>query len=133
MLAIVAWLAAIEVLGLAALPLAAVLLPRTRDRGAATSRLLGLLIVGWVVWIGASLRFWEARASTAVVVTGIVAIVAWTIADWRGRAGRPIVLPIATLGQAGRAVWLAGFLGFVLLARALSRFLANMVRRRKAV
>lgn len=113
--AIVAWLAAVELIGLAALPVAAVLLPRTRDRGAAASRLIGVLIVGWLVWIGASLGFWEARASTVVVMTGLLAIAAWGFVDWRARRGRPIALPNPAAWMAWAAVWLAGFGGFLVL------------------
>ncbi|RIK35224.1 MAG: hypothetical protein DCC58_20730, partial [Chloroflexi bacterium] len=114
-LAIVLWLVAVEAIGLAALPLAAVLLPRTPDRGAASARLLGLLIVGWTVWIGASLRFWEARATTVVIATGLLAFVCWAVADSRSRSGRPLRLPTWKTWLNWSAIWLGGFATFLLL------------------
>src|SRR5512146_97435 len=47
---LVLWWLAAELVGLAALPLAAVLFANLPDRGWALSKPLGLLVVGWLLW-----------------------------------------------------------------------------------
>ena len=62
----------IEVLGLAATPLAAVVFARLPGRGVAFAKPLGLLLATWLVWVGGSLRLvpqglatWIARRGRA--------------------------------------------------------------------
>ncbi|HHX63495.1 MAG TPA: hypothetical protein GX702_01245, partial [Chloroflexi bacterium] len=54
--AIVLWWLILWIIGLMAWPLVARLMPRFRDGGYALSRGIGLLLVGYTAWIGASLR-----------------------------------------------------------------------------
>ncbi len=68
LLDIVLWLFVVEALGMAALPLAALLLRGVPDRGAASARLLGLLLVGWLNWLAGSLGWWRVGASSFWVI-----------------------------------------------------------------
>lgn len=72
-----AWILAIELIGITALPLTARIFSNSADRGALNSRLLGLLVVGWVVWIGASLDFWPARTWTVVLAVAALGSLTW--------------------------------------------------------
>ena len=58
------WLAAAELIGLAAWPLAYYLLPQLGDRGYSVCKPLGLLIVGFVSWLLSSLHVVPAVAPT---------------------------------------------------------------------
>ena len=63
------WLIAVEIIFLAALPLAARLMRRLPDMGVALAKPLGLLIVAWLVWLGASAGVWTfSRGSVALSV-----------------------------------------------------------------
>ena len=63
------WLIAIEIVFLAALPLAARLMRWLPDRGVVLARPLGLLLVSWLVWMGASLGVWTfSRTSVALSI-----------------------------------------------------------------
>ncbi len=118
LVAVALWLLAIEILGLAVLPLAAVALPRTPDRGSFSARLLGLLAAGWLVWIGASLGLWPARALVAGIVVVALAATSWGWYALRRRSRNPIELPPGRLWFGGLAIWGATF-GFFLLLRAI--------------
>jgi YYY domain-containing protein len=66
------FLALAELIGLAAMPLAAAVLGRLPGAGLGLAKPLGLLLVTWLVWIGASLDIvpfttWSAIAAIAVV------------------------------------------------------------------
>ncbi len=63
------WLIAIEIIFLAALPLSARLMRRLPDRGVVLAKPLGLLIVAWLAWMGASTGLWTfSRGSVALSV-----------------------------------------------------------------
>jgi YYY domain-containing protein len=74
-LAAALWWLTLTVVGLAAWPLASHLLPHFRDGGYGLSRGIGLLLVGYFVWMGASLRVvaftalaaWGAMLALAVI------------------------------------------------------------------
>ena len=78
----------IEVLGLAATPLAAVVFARLPGRGVAFAKPLGLLLATWLVWVGGSLRLVPQG-----LVTWILAVVALAAAGgfvwWRWRPEVP--------------------------------------------
>ena len=99
----------IEVLGLAATPLAAVVFARLPGRGVAFAKPLGLLLATWLVWMAASsglvaqgLALWIA----AVVLLAVAGGLAWW--KWRPRVPRR-----ALLWSEGLA--LAAFAGMALL------------------
>src|SRR5213595_1241635 len=56
MLAALALLALVEVIGLLAAPLTALLLGRLPGAGLGFSKIVGLLLATWLVWMAASLR-----------------------------------------------------------------------------
>jgi hypothetical protein len=51
---IVAWLIALEALSWLGFPVAHLLMGRLADRGWAVARILALLLLAWVTWIGGS-------------------------------------------------------------------------------
>src|SRR3954451_25082321 len=72
----------IEVLGLAATPLAAVALARLAGRGLAFAKPLGLLLVTWVVWVLGSIGVAQSTVMWIVVVAllaGAGALVLWRL------------------------------------------------------
>ncbi|CAN5577501.1 hypothetical protein BH23CHL2_BH23CHL2_18290 [soil metagenome] len=118
LLAILFWLAALEVFGLAVLPWSAVLFSQSPDRGALAARLLGILAVGWIVWFGASVGFWTASALTVAVVLVVFALACWSWYRWKERGGVQPELPSLRAYSATFGLMLAVFLPF-LLFRAL--------------
>jgi len=80
MLAVASWWLVVEVLGWLALPLAWRLLQRLPDRGYAVAKPLGLLVAGYLFWIGGSLGL-LANTRTAILfcmlVLGLASLQAW--------------------------------------------------------
>lgn len=70
--ALVAWLVALYGLALLGLPLAALIFGDWRDGGIVWARLIGLLVLGYVVWLPASLEIWQ--YSVWSVIGGIVLV-----------------------------------------------------------
>lgn len=118
LVAILFWLIALEIFGLAVLPLSAVLFSQSPDRGALTTRLLGILAVGWIVWFGASVGFWPASAQTVAVVLAVLALACWSWYRWTERSGAEPELPSMRAYGSAFGLMLAVFLPF-LLFRAL--------------
>ena len=68
-LPILAWLLVVEGLSLAALPVCWWLFPHLPDRGLAASKVVGLLIVSYLAWLGASLHLVPfGRGSSAIAL-----------------------------------------------------------------
>ena len=67
------WLIAVEIIGLAALPLVYMLLPRLSDRGYGFSKAFGLLLVGYAAWILSALHL---VPSIRITLVGLVALMA---------------------------------------------------------
>ncbi|MEI2688996.1 MAG: DUF2298 domain-containing protein [Anaerolineae bacterium] len=112
-LAVLVWWLAISLVGLAAWPITFSLFSGLRDRGYLLSRSLGWLLVGWLVWIGASLRIVQFRTPVILAALGLVALVSLIL--WRRqraemaqfwRQHRRLVL-------GGEALFAAAFLLFV--------------------
>jgi YYY domain-containing protein len=86
MLTVIIWWLWIQIIGLAALPLAFCFLRRLPDRGYAFARPLGLLLSSYVLWIGSSLGF--LRNSVGGAILSILALAALSLAVyWRSRKG----------------------------------------------
>jgi YYY domain-containing protein len=80
---ILRWWLAVEVVGLAVLPLAARLFPSWPDRGHGTARLLGLVLVGYTAWLSGMLGWTRFTGPTIVVLSLILGAAVWARADWR--------------------------------------------------
>src|SRR4051794_15536164 len=77
--AIVWWLT-IEILGLVALPVAAVLLRPLPDRGYAVSKVLGILLTGWLAYTLAMMKLLQfGRLSLALCVLVLAAFSGWLL------------------------------------------------------
>ncbi len=79
-LAVLAWWLAISLVGLAAWPITFALFAHLRDRGYLFSRSVGWLLVGYLVWITASLGIGRNALPfivAAVVLVGLASLLAW--------------------------------------------------------
>jgi len=79
--------ALIELIGLGAAPLAGVLLARLPGAGLGLGKVLGLLLVTWLVWIGGTATVVPYRTWSAAMWIGLVCalgLFAW-VRVWRGR------------------------------------------------
>ena len=83
MLAVISWWLVIQLFALAALPLAWRLFARLPGRGYPFAKALGLLLVSYVLWLGATLHLLPNAVGGAVVALLVVAGVSW----WLGRDG----------------------------------------------
>ena len=81
-LAALAWYLAATLLGWLAFPLLFLALPRLADRGYGLARALGLLLVGYLTWLAASLRWLPHSRSTLALVVVLLAV-AGGVAVWR--------------------------------------------------
>ncbi len=83
---VVWWYAVLALVGLAAFPLVATVLPNLADRGWAVARTAGVLTTSWLAWLAASLGWadhtpalvWAAAAALGLVSAGLA---------WRDRSG----------------------------------------------
>jgi YYY domain-containing protein len=121
------WLLVVELLGLIAFPLAFSAFPGLRERGWGLSKLLGLLIVAYAVWLPSSLRLLPFDAWAVALVFLLLAVVSGVVA-WRRRAAL-----IAFLRERWRLIaicevgFLAAFLFFTWI-RALDPDLWHIYR-----
>ncbi len=76
-LAVACWWLALLLVGLAAWPLTARLFPGQPARGYPLAKGLGLLVVGYLLWLGASLRLWRNDLAAVLSALGLVALAAW--------------------------------------------------------
>ena len=113
---VLSWWALVTLAGLAALPLAVRLLGALPDRGYTLARGVGLLLVGFVFWLLASLGLLPNSGGSVLLAWLIVLAAALAVYfrggapfDWRGwwRANRPAVI-------AGEAIFAALLLGWAL-------------------
>ena len=86
MLYVLIWWFVLQLIGLAALPLAFRLFRRLPDRGYAFARPLGLLLVSYLFWLGASLGLLRNRWGGILFVLAAVAGLSWlAYRRWPGR------------------------------------------------
>lgn len=112
---VLAWLLAIELIYLLALPLAFFIFRALPDRGLLLARPLGLLLVGYLVWLAVSLG-WLPFSRTAIVL-GLAAVAALSglalAARWREMGD--FLRRRWRLLLTGEMLFLVAFLAFVLL------------------
>ena len=95
--AIAAWVALLVILQVAGWPLASMAFARFADGGWGLSRLLTLVITGFVVWLGASVELFAFRAAWSWLAVVAVAALGWGVRLrwrggrdlWRSQPGRP--------------------------------------------
>ena len=113
MLATLSWWFILQLFSLAALPLAWRLLARLPGRGYPLAKALGLLLVAYVLWLGATLHLLPNSLGGAVVALVVVAGASW----WLGRDGwrrdADGVRPLAVWLKANRWLVLATELLFL--------------------
>ena len=78
------WYIAIQIIALATLPIGLVLFSRLPDRGYLLTKVLGLLLVGYLAWLLASLRILDFSAGGLWLMIIVVALVSGLVV-WRGR------------------------------------------------
>ena len=111
------WLLAVEVIFLVSLPLSVRLMRWLPDRGVVLARPLGLLIVSWLVWMGASIGLWTFSRGTVVLAVLIVAAVSGVLLcrnRWLIAAAKQHWRYLASVEM----LFIAGYLSFVLIRAA---------------
>ncbi|MDE3229728.1 MAG: hypothetical protein KGO05_07585, partial [Chloroflexota bacterium] len=121
------WLLIVELLGLVAFPLTWLIFPGLRDRGWGFSKLVGLLLIAWLVWFPSSLRLlpfdrWAVALAFAVVALASAAV-GWR---WRTRL-RLFVATRWRLLALSEGLFIAAFLAFAWI-RALDPDLWHIYR-----
>ena len=112
------WLLAIELIFVVTLPLAARVLRWLPDRGVVLARPLGLLLVAWIVWMGASTGVWGFSRGSVFLAIALLAAVSGVLA-YRNRGAL-----LALLRHHGRyllsveLLFLAAYFTFVLVRAA---------------
>lgn len=121
------WLLIVELLGLVSFPLAFVVFPGLRDRGWGFSKLLGLLVMAWLVWFPSSLRLLPFDRWAVALVFGVVTLASLLVA-WRRREHLArFVRARWRLLAINEALFVAAFLVFVWI-RALDPDLWHIYR-----
>ena len=77
------WLVVIEVLGLVSFPLAYFAFPGLRDRGWGLSKLVGLLVLAYALWLPSSLRVLPFDRWAVIAGFALLAVVGMALAWWR--------------------------------------------------
>ena len=80
------WLLAVQAAGLAVLPLAGRVFQRLPDRGYGLARVLGLLLVTYVIWFSALLGYLDYRRTTVLAALVLLALISWRA--WGAECGR---------------------------------------------
>lgn len=114
-MALFVWWLVLLLIGLLALPLTTWVFGCLPHAGLAWSKALGLLIVGWVAWMGAMLNLAPFGRPAAVVGCLILATASWYVSTRR---------PRAAVGQTIRVQWRAWLLYEVLFGAMLGAGLA---------
>lgn len=83
MIEAIAWWLAVELIGLAAFPLAFVFFHFLPDRGYSFSKVFGLLLLSYLVWIGASAHVIPNHRWSIALVLILVAAISWVVARHR--------------------------------------------------
>ena len=115
---VLAWLLLIEIISLATLPLAMFLFRPLPDRGVILARILGLLLVGYVTWMLVSSGLVDFSANAFLLGILIVACLSFLVVALRGPEIRKFLSTHWRLLVKGEVVFLAAFLGFVVVRMA---------------
>ena len=110
---VLAWLLLVEVIYLAALPLAMFLFRPLPDRGIILAKLLGILGVSYVAWLLASLGWLGFSRTSVLVGILVVAALSGLVLAARWRELRDFVVRNWRLIAIGEVLFLVAFLAFV--------------------
>ncbi|MBN1485949.1 MAG: glycosyltransferase family 39 protein [Chloroflexia bacterium] len=114
-LSVLVWLLLAELLGLAAFPLANLLLGRLADGGYLAAKALGMLLLGYGAWLLAATKLLPYSRGTIALVLGLLVLLGG-LAAWRRRDElKTLVQSRYRLLLLGEAVFLAGFVLFLLI------------------
>ncbi|HZB96308.1 MAG TPA: DUF2298 domain-containing protein, partial [Herpetosiphonaceae bacterium] len=124
--AVLLWLVLFELLGLLAWPLCARIFPRASDGGWSWSKLVGLLVWGYAIWLPVSLGWWSYRWPAVVIGAAVLGMLSWLAGGRPVRAPRwrSIIRPPTGWKAACRdllcseALFLIAFAGWTLLRAA---------------
>jgi uncharacterized membrane protein len=116
-LAVVVWWAVVELIGLLAWPLTATALGHLADKGYGLAKSLGLLVVGYIVWLGASLRVGANALPNILAALAVLGIISAALLWRESRQGAANALALWRNNKrvilASELLFTAAFLGFV--------------------
>ena len=115
---VLGWLLLVELIYLAALPLATFLFRPLPDRGIILARLLGILGVGYVAWLLASLGWVSFSASSVFAGIAVVALLSGLVLVTKWREFTEFIRGHWRLLAIGEVLFLAAFLSFVAIRMA---------------
>lgn len=114
-LPVVAWLLAVELVGLAVFPLVYWLLPSLADRGYLLCKSLGVLLLAWVSWLVASTRI-SPYSRAEIALSLLALLILGGILAWRQRqAMQRFLRERWRLLLVGEALYLTAFVVFLLI------------------
>ncbi len=108
------WLMMVELIGLAAFPLAYLLLPKLTDRGYGVSKALGILLIGYSAWILSALRLVPSARLTLFALLALLALASAWLAYRRRAEMREFLARKWRLIAAVEIVFLVFLLGWTL-------------------
>ncbi len=117
-LPVLAWLGALELIALVTLPLTFVVFRPLSDRGYLLGKTLGILLVGLVVWLLASLQWMAFSRASIGLAIGLMAAVSLGVLAFRWREIADFIRRRWTTITIAELIFLAAFLTFVLVRMA---------------
>lgn len=115
---VLAWLLAIELIYLLALPLSVFIFRPLPDRGIILARVLGLLLVGYVTWLLVSLGWLDFSRMAILLGLLVVASLSGLVLATRWREIKTFFMENWRLLVIGECLFLVAFLAFVLVRAA---------------
>jgi len=115
---VVAWLLLIQGISILALPLTFFVFRSLPDRGYLFSKILGLLIVAYIVWLLASLKWMSFSTSSIILATGILFLVSMFIMFSKGKELVLYLRQKWRLLITCEALFLIAFIGFLFIRMA---------------
>ena len=115
---VLAWLGALELIALVTLPLTFVVFRPLSDRGYLLGKALGILLVGLVVWLLASLQWMTFSRASIGLAIALMAAVSLGILAFRWREISDFIRLRWSVLLVGEIIFLAAFLAFVLVRMA---------------
>lgn len=103
-LALLVWIGVLYALTALGLPLALLVFGHWRDGGVVWARLIGLLLLGYAVWLPTSYRIWHYNGWGVLGGTLLGCTLNGFILIWMGRATQREMTPMAALGEGLRTI-----------------------------